>query len=256
MSHIGIEKLTAEQEQLITKYRRKWQEIVFSTKQIDKAAAAAAVKAAYTILGYEEPEIMFCDSPYAAFATILAQGICQPECEPAYCLSSQLWNQMKSQLSTQVTRSIAQQNEELKRLVSQQKNQLSVEIRRELSTLLNHRQRNLLIRSSLNIQPEKWSIYGSQSEFCISVLNCVYAPKKWEVFQSLIHNCGWILSYERVVGMSNSPIKFKKTAIICNRPIKLSLDSEYCLHADGEPAVQFADGYKLYSCRGVTSTKK
>lgn len=28
------------------------------------------------------------------------------------------------------------------------------------------------------------------------------------------------------------------------------------LHADGEPAIEFADGYKLYSCHGVTLPEK
>jgi hypothetical protein len=44
--------------------------------------------------------------------------------------------------------------------------------------------------------------------------------------------------------------------LICDRPIKLSLDDENRLHAEGEPAIQFADGYTLYSYHGVSLPKK
>ncbi|MEH2467490.1 hypothetical protein [Nostoc sp.] len=63
-----IEKLTPEQEALIPVYRQKWRAIALSTERIDKEKAAEAVKAAYVAIDfdYEEPEIFFQDSPYAA----------------------------------------------------------------------------------------------------------------------------------------------------------------------------------------------
>ena len=63
-----IEKLTPEQEALIPVYREKWRAIALSTERIDREKAAEAVKAAYIAIdfGYEEPEIFFQDSPYAA----------------------------------------------------------------------------------------------------------------------------------------------------------------------------------------------
>ncbi len=39
-------------------------------------------------------------------------------------------------------------------------------------------------------------------------------------------------------------------------PNKFSLDSENRLHAEGEPAIQFADGYGLYYYRGVALPEK
>ena len=61
--------------------------------------------------------------------------------------------------------------------------------------------------------------------------------------QALIINCGWIYPFE-------------KTCIVCERPIKLSFDSQDRLHAEGKLAIQFADGWGLYSYHGVTLPEK
>lgn len=93
------------------------------------------------------------------------------------------------------------------------------------------------------IQPEALASLGSQLDFCISVLNCVHDPKTWELFQSLVSECGWIFPFD-------------KACVVCNRPIKLCLDSQEHLHAEGSTAIQFADGYKLYAYHGVILPKK
>jgi len=63
------------------------------------------------------------------------------------------------------------------------------------------------------------------------------------VLQSIMNNC------ERIVPL-------EKVCLICDRPTKLSFDSEYRLHAEGEPAILFADGYSLYSYHGITLPEK
>ncbi|MEH2092214.1 hypothetical protein [Nostoc sp.] len=65
-----IEKLTPEQEALIPVYREKWRAIALSTERIDRKKAAEAVKAAYTAIHKQEPEIIFCESPYAGLKII------------------------------------------------------------------------------------------------------------------------------------------------------------------------------------------
>lgn len=61
-----IEKLTPEQEALIPVYREKWRAIALSTERIDREKAAEVVKAAYKVMDFDEPKILFYDSPYAA----------------------------------------------------------------------------------------------------------------------------------------------------------------------------------------------
>jgi hypothetical protein len=58
-----------------------------------------------------------------------------------------------------------------------------------------------------------------------------------------VKHCGWIFFFEKI-------------AIVCDRPLKLCFDRENRLHAEAEPALQFADGYSLYSYHGVTLPKK
>lgn len=61
-----ITQLTPEQEALLPVYREKWRQIALSTERIDRQKAAETVKAAYRLMGKDEPEIIFFDSPYAA----------------------------------------------------------------------------------------------------------------------------------------------------------------------------------------------
>jgi hypothetical protein len=83
----------------------------------------------------------------------------------------------------------------------------------------------------------------SRIDFYVSVLNCSYSEKRWETLQSLSRFCGWI-----------SP--FEKFCIVCDRPLHLRFDNENRLHAEGEPAIEFTDGYSLYSYHGVTLPEK
>jgi hypothetical protein len=75
-------------------------------------------------------------------------------------------------------------------------------------------------------------------DFCISVLDCPVDRRKWEAYQSLLCECGLIFDFE-------------DTCFICDRPIKFSVDNEHRPHAEGEPAIQFADGFSIWAYHGV-----
>jgi internalin A len=63
--------------------------------------------------------------------------------------------------------------------------------------------------------------------------------KALECLNQLLENCGWIFAFEEV-------------CIVCDRPRKISLDSDNQLHAEAEPAIQFADGWHTgYYYHGV-----
>ncbi|MBD2186306.1 DUF6745 domain-containing protein [Aerosakkonema funiforme] len=80
-------------------------------------------------------------------------------------------------------------------------------------------------------------------DFCISVLNCDYDRQKWSALQSLVQDCGWVFPLERA-------------CLVCDRPRQMRYDSENRLHAEGEPAIEFADGYRVYAYRGVRLPEK
>ena len=105
---------------------------------------------------------------------------------------------------------------------------------------------NLLGKSLFSrccIQPELWAIEASKIEYYNAVGDCLYSPKEWELFQEIINNCGWFLPYENV-------------CLISDRPRKLHLNHQYHLHADGELAIEFADGEGFYAYEGVIVPSK
>ncbi len=75
-------------------------------------------------------------------------------------------------------------------------------------------------------------------DFCISVLQCYYTTSQEWALRDLMQKCSFILPFEKV-------------CVVCDRPVKFSLDSKNRLHALNEPALQFADGSCLYFHHGL-----
>ena len=261
-----IEKLTPEQEALIPVYREKWKAILFSTERIDRQKATEAVKAFYVTGDWPEPEILFFDNPYAAYKAAESQSARQLESQQYYNMSTQLvssylayvmqyqaysqqYYNLSAQLFSPLFTELQYQLEGS--LWSQLINQLECQlIGRQLFQLIRSEllesQQNSQLMMELNcllIEQTECQGYCPLFDFCISVLNCVHEQRQWPAFQSLVSECGGIFLHE-------------KTCLVCDRPIKFSFDSENRLHAEGEPAIQFADGYSLYSYHGVTLPEK
>lgn len=244
MSETFIEKLTSEQESLIPVYQEKWRGIALSTERIDRQKAKEAVRAAYTPIGLKEPEIIFFDSPYAALNTVIRSPLrsqlgSQLPSQMELTLESQLGSQLESEVWSQLERELSSQlGSPLEReLWSQLESQLESELDSELDSELWSQLFYYCISSEFS------ACDGSWFDFCISVLNCAHDQKLWLAYQSVVKYCGWIFPFENI-------------CLVCERPIKLSFDSEQRLHAEGEPAIQFADGYSLYSYHGVTLPEK
>ncbi|MGB3638307.1 MAG: leucine-rich repeat domain-containing protein [Rivularia sp. (in: cyanobacteria)] len=68
----------------------------------------------------------------------------------------------------------------------------------------------------------------------------------YDCLNQLFEHCGWFIPFEDVC-----IVCVKRSSTEGNRPSKCSLDSENRLHAEGEAAIQFADGYGLYYYHGV-----
>lgn len=146
-------------------------------------------------------------------------------------LNSQLVRHMVSQLNSRMQKPKAKKI--LTRLEKLLENQRSSQLVSRLGNLLG---RPLFYSNC--IHSELWASNGGWLDFCISILSGNHDPKKWQIFQSLVSNCGWIFPFEN-------------TCILCSRPIQLSFDSQHLLHAEGEYAILFADGYSLYFNHGV-----
>jgi len=255
MSQTRIEKLTPEQEALIPVYREKWRMIALSTDRIDFQKAEDAVKAAYITVGKKPPKILFSSSPYAALNTILSQlDTHQPMQQLQWQLANLFGDTVLRELGNQM------EGELVNQLDSQLDSQLEDQLYRQLGNLFGNPlekprglfpQRGPKVRHLENklwkqfkmqigyaatsfIETEIWACNASVYNFCISVLNCAVDMENWGVFQAVVKDCGWIYPCE-------------KTCIVCDRPIKVSLDNEQPLHAEGEPIIQFADGFSVYA---------
>jgi hypothetical protein len=238
-----ITELTTKQEALISVYREKWRAIALSTERINRQKAEVAIKAAYQLIGLQEPEIIFCDSPYEA-SRLLAIGAAKGQ------LLEELESQLSEQLVKQIGRQIAPRlwgylwdNLGQRQLYSFS-NEIAVsclvQLRDGLKDNLLDYMRLILARETVISK----ILRCNRLDFCMSVLNCTCNfPREWEALQSLVKNCSWIFPLERM-------------CYVCDRPVKLSFDSEQRLHAEGEPAIQFADGYSLYFNHGITLPEK
>ena len=79
------------------------------------------------------------------------------------------------------------------------------------------------------------------TEFFISKFGVTLDQKAQELIRckkQLFEDCGWILPFEKI-------------CLVCDRPLHLRFDAENRPHAEGEPAIAFADGYSLYFHHGV-----
>jgi len=260
MSQTKVKKLTPEQAALIPVYREKWRARSLSTGPINRSQAAETIKSAYSAIGLKAPEIIFVDRAYEAADLILSR-VDNPSSE----LRSQFETKLRSQLEKQLRGYLGSQLES--ELQSQLQTKLEARLYTQLQTQLWRAHRNYLagdIASQLLpqevidegsgdiywqtlgreqfsncIQPELWAAYGGLLDFCISVLNLPHSyGRNWIVFQSIVRDCGLIYPYDKV-------------CIVCSKPIALSADSNHRLHAEGKPAVQFADGVSIYAYHGV-----
>ncbi len=258
MSQTKVKKLMPEQEALIPVYQEKWRAIALSTGPINRSQAVETIKAAYAIIGKKAPEVIFCDRPYQAAAIIISQmdnprsllrG--QLEIKLRSELEKQLRSYLRSELESQLHRQLQNQLENQlynaleRQFWSSQREDLASEISIKLSQQFSgQRSRKIhweTIGKQTNncIQPELWAACGSLLDFCISVLSLPHSyGKNWIVFQSLVRDCGWIYPYDKV-------------CVVCEKPIALSVDSDSRLHAEGTPAVQFADGFSIYAYHGA-----
>jgi hypothetical protein len=239
-----IEKLTPEQEALIPVYREKWRAIALSTERIDREKAAEVLKATYTTIGKQQPEIIFCESPYAGLKIILKKRnnklnwhnikLNNKLIKYIFHIFPNLTNknlETSYQLDTQVINQLTILRRDFIIFEYSLKEKLKLKIQPQIN--LNH----LWLKSEYLASNCCWI------DFYVSVLNCSYSKMRWETLQSLSRFCGWI-----------SP--FEKFCIICDRPLHLRFDNENRLHAEGEPAIEFTDGYSLYSYHGVTLPEK
>lgn len=220
---------TPEHQAIIENSRRKWETLANSTKPIDRAQATAAINAACKSLGLAAPEIVFCDSLTAGFAQLHMRK---------QSLKNIRWFDRLDKMVRNVLRPITLMTElqqKLVGLVVRWEEQLFQKVRENVLDSWGYSgywdysraivTRKYLVESLILL------------DFYVLNLGVALTPESLQLVQALMRllaECGWLLAFENV-------------CVACARPTKLCVDGESRLYAVGESAIEFADGYKLYS---------
>jgi hypothetical protein len=254
-----ITELTSEQEALIPIYQDKWVQTIYSTAPLSRDCQITAINTAYQLCNYPEPEILFYSSPFNAI-----QSIVRADEHPHLYLGRSLHSKFSRRVLDHLLNILDRQTTynvsiELGNRISYSDppyywteenpirpcfhnisflyclyKQLHVDIEKSNPEIKEQYTSELIY----NIQrTAQWAVHACKVDFCISVLELQHDQKIWDVIQKLIHECGFLLMFEKI-------------CIACPRPVKMLFDNDLNLHSNLEPALEFPDGYAVYANHG------
>ncbi|MEG3945980.1 leucine-rich repeat domain-containing protein, partial [Microcoleus sp. w2-18aC4] len=228
--------------------------LTLSTTPIDAQKATEAVKVAYATIGLEEPSVIVCSSPRDAFLQLfnLPKGDHSPNWskeEHWDRLGKKLeWKWMSPSIVREFTNPAVWEYEldrmtiesEADSTLSSLMYEVVEEYARSERTMGIFFPAHLLYLKSAETPTTLFKeIYLTQ--WYISSLGVNISQKAQEIHhcqKQLFEHCGWIFPFEKICA-------------VCDRPRHLRFDSQNRLHAEGEPAIEFADGWNFYYYHGV-----
>jgi hypothetical protein len=225
MNSTKLNKISDEERKLIPIYLDKWRVLFSRSDSIDRQSATDLICLIYKTMNLEEPQLIFYDSPIGVMNNLVdnwynTTPLWYPTWDPLFDtiighmdddLGNCLGEELWAKLDENVLKSFGH----------------------ALWQGIHH-----LMGKRLAYSPDLWKYQACLYDFCISVLGLECNLEYWQIFQSLVTETGWIYP-------------FPKVCLVCDRPIKLLLDEENRLHADGESALEFADGFCIYAHHGV-----
>jgi internalin A len=235
--------------------------LTLSTRPIDAPKATEAVKVAYAAIGLEEPEVIVCSSPRDAFLQIfnLPKGDHSPNWSNeghGNRLGNKLhwkWMSMLPSIVRNFTSPAVREYGLRSMTMESEADSILSSLMYELVEKYDRSERMMgkvfpahLFHLSSPESPTTLFKEIYLTEFCISSLGVNISEKEQEIVRSqkqLFEHCGWIFSFE-------------KFCAVCDRPRHLRFDSQNRLHAEGEPAIEFADGWNFYYYHGVRLPEK
>ncbi len=255
-----ITELTSEKSALIPVYKEKWRKIARSTERIDREKAESAVKAAFKLIGEVEPKVFFFDSIFSAINEYNDNDdlIC-------FGLNDNLFQKLRFPLILDFNEIPEWEFYNLNRFrdastkdpqhffEEELLDNLIVDLEDEIYDSLEEQWNITYFDLLEQIDEEKFIPMDTQRkyikydlliaecsyyDFCISVLDYPHNANRWQILQDVVKNCPWFFPFQGI-------------CFICDRPIKLSFDEQNHLHADGEAAIEHADGFKVYANHGV-----
>ncbi|MEG4851477.1 leucine-rich repeat domain-containing protein [Microcoleus sp. B5-D4] len=228
--------------------------LTLSTRPIDAQKATEAVKVAYAAIGLEEPEVIVCSSPRDVCLQIfnLFKHDHSQNCSNEggrNRLGKKLDGKWMSPSIVGDFASPAVWKYELDRMTSEPEadstlssliNELVGSYARSQRTMGNFFPLHLLFLKS-PVAPTSFFKEIYLTQWYISSFGVNISEKAQEILRSqklLFEHCGFIFPFENFCA-------------VCDRPRHLRFDSQNRLHAEGEPAIEFADGWNFYYYHGV-----
>ncbi len=217
---------------LANQYIKKWDNIVFSTKRIDREKAIAAVKNAYKLLEISDVELFFLSSPHIDLSLFNK-------------LDLSLYVTPKRWLNNKLLESIWDKTDNLyfSKPYGGNKYFHLNRVDNSFEYLCN------IIYAGCAELFNEWvffKIFTSEFldtnpwlyDFHINHISDECDLEVWNAWESLCEECPYLLA-------------FNNACIIIDRPSELYLDQELRPHADGKAAIKFIDGYEIYCNHGI-----
>ena len=252
-----IEKLTPEQESRIPEFRDKWLKIGLSTQQIDFKKALEIKNIVYRkLLNKKDVPVILMDSPLTAWLATRYLGylfyenqvrnqvedqVSNQVWDPVW---NQVWNQVSNQVENQVWNQVGNQvgNQVKNQVWNQVENQVWNQVENQVGNQVWNQVKDQVENQVGNfIMPYFYgqfdSGYFSFYEFMFNVLK-IKNPVE-DLYSSYLKTteCGIIYPCDDFCVISNKPSNI--------------LMSNGQVHSDGSPAIEYRDGFKVWSLNGV-----
>ncbi|MEL6928443.1 MAG: hypothetical protein AAFO95_07405 [Cyanobacteria bacterium J06600_6] len=235
-----IKELSSEQELLIPSFIEKWQEIAFSTEPTNKIEIERAIKKIYSKLKLAEPIIYYCDRPTSTYDVLQNIDLDRFGSSIHSEICAFLFVQIEDFLTAQMTEDLWEQLEDALRISNFDcKPFVSWNFMKD--DVLNRFYGFDDIAFYEGRILSRLISYGLTFDFCQMIVDRFSdrLTEIWNIFQVLANNCSQLFFYEDIC------IAYEKLGII-------SVDDRGLLHNDGQPAIEFRDGTKIYACHGNT----
>jgi hypothetical protein len=247
-----LDSIDSESALLLPAYIDKWQNLTLSTQPIDLVQAKTAVENAYIEIEQEKPAVLLFPSPFAVLPFLIDLQLSGQCVQPLTFLTTLYFDPYFKEMFK--VHYLIRQTELYAQyfwweLIRSNLNHIyHHQLRRKINTQFqgDHmliQQHVGLLREELfplncygNYCSGKIELWSGAIDFCITVLGHGNS-QQWQLIESLIQSCGWIFPYSGL-------------ALVCARPTKVSVDMYGSLHAESEPALQYADGYSFYAFHG------
>ncbi|MEG4212072.1 DUF6745 domain-containing protein [Microcoleus sp. S13_B4] len=236
------------------------QRLTLATKPIDAQKATEAIKVAYAAIGLQEPEVIVWSSLRDAFLQIfnLPKHDHSQNCSNEWSrnrLGERLdWKWISPSIMGEFTSPTVwyydlhrmtiecEADSTLRSLIGELVREYTVSARPRIGNVLKD------FLSYLGYPKTPTTLFKEiyLTELYISSSGINLSEKAQEILRSqklLFEHCGWIFPFE-------------KFCAVCDRPRHLRFDSQNRLHAEGEPAIEFADGWNFYYYHGVRLPEK